>query len=261
MRILVCIKQVPQSTARMDEGSGVIIRSQGERVMNPHDESALELALRLGGTDGTVELLSMGPQFAREMLASALEVGASKAYLLCGAAFAGADVLATSRALAEGILHIGLPDIVVCGEYTTDGGTGHTGAALAARLGIDCVDCVTEILEQREGRLLLRHRREDEGREYTVECKTPLLLTAKSGAFPLRLPSLKLKLAAKKKEIALISPEQLSAGPESFGLSGSRTRVRKIETVAAPATHPPARSSGAEAAKIILAAVRRLGDE
>lgn len=264
MKTLACIKQVPRSEARMDNQRGVMIRSTGERGMNPHDESALELALWLRDTaeGGTASVLTMGPAFAGEMLRNALELGADEAYLMSGAAFAGADVLATARTLAAGIRRIGVPDLIICGEYTTDGGTGQTGAELAARLGLDRVDGVTAVLEVSGGRLRLRQERADEGREYLLEVKIPCLLTVKSGAFPLRLPSLKHKLAAKKKTITAISPEELDGyGKDSLGLSGSRTRVEKIETVSLPPRQSLSKMTGEAAAELILEAVRRCGDE
>lgn len=263
MRTLACIKQVPCSGTGMDTQRGVIIRSEGERGMNPHDESALELALRLRDMTGSkASVLTMGPAFAEEMLKNALELGADEAYLLTGAAFAGADVLATSHALATGIRHIGLPDVIICGEYTTDGGTGQTGAALAARLGLDCADSVSEVLRVSKEKLLIRQERADEGRAYLLEIKTPCLLMAKSGAFPLRLPSLRHKLAAKKKTVVTISPEELGGnGIHSFGLSGSGTRVEKIETVPGPPKRSLAKLTGEEAAGLILETVRRCGDE
>lgn len=132
MKIVVCMKQVP-ATSKVDINpeTGAMKRMSGETRTNPYDLFALETALSIREkTGGTVTVLTMGPPQAEEMIRDAYTMGADEGVILSDRKFAGADVLATSYALAQGIQVIGGADLIICGRQTTDGDTAQVGPAL-----------------------------------------------------------------------------------------------------------------------------------
>ena len=138
MKIVVCVKQVPATgEQRLDPVTGTVIREGVASILNPFDAYALEEAVRLKERlGGEITVLSMGVPSAQETLRRALAVGADRAILLSGRAFAGADTLATARALALAIRKLGGADLVLCGRMATDGDTAQVGPMLAELLGI-----------------------------------------------------------------------------------------------------------------------------
>ena len=132
MKIVVCMKQVPAtSKVDIDPETGAMKRMSGETRTNPYDLFALETALAIGEkTGGTVTVLTMGPPQAEEMIRDAYTMGADEGVILSDRKFAGADVLATSYALAQGIQVIGGADLIICGRQTTDGDAAQVGPAL-----------------------------------------------------------------------------------------------------------------------------------
>ena len=138
MNILVCVKQVPgSSNVKVDEKTGLLIRSAKGNKLNPYDLFALETALTLReAAGGTVMAVSMGPPQAREALEECVHMGCDGGVLLSDRAFGGADVLATSYTISQGIRRIGPFDLILCGKQTTDGDTAQVGAELAEHLHI-----------------------------------------------------------------------------------------------------------------------------
>ena len=136
MKIVVCIKQVPGTNkVEIDETTGVLKRDGAEAKINPYDLYALETALRLKEkTGGTVTAVTMGPDQAIDMMKESYMMGVDDAYIFSDRTFAGADVLATSYTLAQGIKAMGDFDIIVCGKQTTDGDTAQVGPAIAEYL-------------------------------------------------------------------------------------------------------------------------------
>lgn len=132
MKIVVCMKQVPAtSKVDIDPETGAMKRMSGETRTNPYDLFALETALMIREkTGGTVTVLTMGPPQAEEMIRDAYTMGADEGVILSDRKFAGADVLATSYVLAQGIQVIGGADLIICGRQTTDGDTAQVGPAL-----------------------------------------------------------------------------------------------------------------------------------
>ena len=130
MKILVCMKQVPAGTkVDIDPETGAMKRLSGETRTNPYDLFALEAALQLREkVGGSVTVLTMGPPQAEEMMRDAYTMGADDAVILSDRKFAGADVLATSYALSQGITAIGDIDLIICGKQTTDGDTAQVGS-------------------------------------------------------------------------------------------------------------------------------------
>ena len=149
MKILVCMKQVPAGTkVDIDPETGAMKRLSGETRTNPYDLFALEAALQLREkVRGSVTVLTMGPPQAEEMMRDAYTMGADDAVILSDRKFAGADVLATSYALSQGITAIGDIDLIICGKQTTDGDTAQVGPAIAEHLGIPHAAWVSEIVD------------------------------------------------------------------------------------------------------------------
>ena len=149
MKILVCMKQVPAGTkVDIDPETGAMKRLSGETRTNPYDLFALEAALQLREkVGGSVTVLTMGPPQTEEMMRDAYTMGADDAVILSDRKFAGADVLATSYALSQGITAIGDIDLIICGKQTTDGDTAQVGPAIAEHLGIPHAAWVSEIVD------------------------------------------------------------------------------------------------------------------
>ena len=130
MHIVVCVKQVPNTTqVRINPETNTLVREGVESIMNPFDENALEMALQLKekhpGTKVTV--LTMGPPQAAEVLKEAVGRGADAVVLLCDRAFAGSDTWATSYALSTTIAKLEKPDLVLFGKQAIDGDTAQVG--------------------------------------------------------------------------------------------------------------------------------------
>ena len=156
MNLIVCVKQVPGTNkVEVDPVTGVLKRDGIDSKLNPHDLFALETAFTIAEkTDGCVKTLSMGPPQAKDALLETLWMGASESALLSDRKFGGADVAATSNALALGVKQMGDYDIIICGKQTTDGDTAQVGPELAERLGIEHVANVTEIVALEKTALL-----------------------------------------------------------------------------------------------------------
>ncbi len=132
MNIIVCIKQVPDSTqVKVDPKTGTLIRAGVPSILNPYDHYALEKALAIKAKTGAkVTVLSMGPAQAVAVLRLALALGADEGVLLSDRAFAGSDTWATSYALATAVRKIGAFDLILCGQMSIDGDTAHTGPGI-----------------------------------------------------------------------------------------------------------------------------------
>ena len=239
MDILVCAKQVPgTSKVDIDEETGVLKRTGADAKMNPYDLYALEAALRLKERrGGTVSVITMGPPQAAEIVREAYATGVDRGILLTDKAFAGSDVLATSRALSGGINKTGPYDLIICGKQTTDGDTAQIGPELAEFLGIPHVTNVTEILETdedetaRDGEWNKKIRVSADMGDYSEICdiEFPCLITVEKEIYTPRLPSYLKARETDEKEIEILALADLSdADPNGYGLDGSPTRVEKI---------------------------------
>lgn len=137
LNILVCVKQVPDiNLVKMDPVTGSLIRAGVPAILNPLDANALEAAVRVKEAHGgTVTVITMGPDMAKEALRECLAAGADRAVLLSDRAFANADTLATSYVIASAAKQLGDFDLIFCGKESLDGATGQMGSQLAERLG------------------------------------------------------------------------------------------------------------------------------
>lgn len=180
LKIVVLAKQVPDTRCVGKDAmnaDGTINRAALPAIFNPEDLNALEQALRLKDTHpgSTVTILTMGPGRAAEIIREGLYRGADNGYLLTDRAFAGADTLATSYALATAIRKIGEYDIIVGGRQAIDGDTAQVGPQVAEKLGLPQVTYVEEIQEVKDGRI--RVKRHIDGGVETVEAPLPIVLT------------------------------------------------------------------------------------
>lgn len=229
MRILVLVKQVPESQAtRMDEKTGTLIREASSSVINPLDLHAVECALSLResmGGEAEIVCLSMGPGAATAVLREAMSMGADAGVLLSDRAFAGSDTWCTAKALALGVRKLGDFDLILCGERATDGETGQTGPAMASMLDLPAITFASAI-ERCEGGWRVR-RMLEEGYE-TVEVEGAALVCCLKEASVPRLPTLAGKRAARGKEITVWSAADIGASSEDVGLKASPTNVVKI---------------------------------
>ncbi|MBQ6476519.1 MAG: electron transfer flavoprotein subunit beta/FixA family protein [Clostridia bacterium] len=229
MKILVCIKQVPASNqVRVDEETGVLIRDGVSAKMNPYDLFALEFALQLKERFSCeVDVLTMGPLQAKSVLNEAVYMGADRGVLLSDRKFAGADVIATSYTLAQGIKATGSYDLILCGKQTTDGDTGQVGPEMAEFLGVEHVSNVFEVLFVNEEKMLVKVNFEHH--TYEQEIRYPCLLTIEKEANIPRLPSYKRKKQTTDDVISVLSLEDFTdKDPSHYGLNGSETSVERI---------------------------------
>jgi electron transfer flavoprotein beta subunit len=199
MKIIVCIKRVPDTEARIKiAGDGTSIDNAGVKfVISPYDEFALETALRLKEAKGAGEIIAitLGEAPSAEQLRSALAVGADRAILLKGQATI--DGSATAKALADEI-KTHSPDLVLCGMKAVDNDQQQVGVMLAEYLGMPSVSVVAE-LEAEDGKVVAH--REIEGGVEVVEVALPAVITTTKGKHEPRYPSLKGIMAAKKKPL------------------------------------------------------------
>ena len=228
MHIVVCVKQVPNTTqVRINPETNTLVRDGVESIMNPFDENALEMALQLkekhAGTKVTV--LTMGPPQAAEILKEAVGRGADAVVLLSDRAFAGSDTWATSYALSMAIRKMEKPDLVLFGKQAIDGDTAQVGPGVADWLGLPCIAYARKI-EIDGGRAVVERAFED-GFE-RLETALPCALTVLKEANVPRMASLRGKMAAKKLQIAPVTAEAVGADPAKLGLNASPTRVVKI---------------------------------
>lgn len=237
MKIAVCMKQVPAaSEGDMDKETGVLIRSGLAAIANVYDLAALEAALQIKESCGEaqIDVFTMGPAKAESVLREAFAMGADRGYLICDCAFAGADVLATSYTLMQAVFSVDTYNIILCGRQTTDGDTAQVSGALARWLHLPHINWVTKIGGIKEGVAEVTYHMD--GRMAEADVKLPALLSVEKDAFIPRMPSLKLKISGKKKEIPILTLADFAdQDPEHYGLTGSATRVFRI--------FPPERTS------------------
>ncbi|MCX7599405.1 MAG: electron transfer flavoprotein subunit beta/FixA family protein, partial [Armatimonadetes bacterium] len=197
MNIVVCVKQVPDTTdVRIDPETNALIRDGVASILNPFDENAIETALQLREKHGgTVKVISMGPPQAIEVLRHAIAMGADEAYLISDPIIRGSDTLATSYTLAEAIRHLGDFDMVICGKQAIDGDTAQVGPGIAERLGIPQVTLAVGV--EVDGRKVRVTRMLDVANE-VVEVRMPVLITVVKQINEPRHPPMKGVLKARK---------------------------------------------------------------
>jgi electron transfer flavoprotein beta subunit len=229
MEILVCIKQVPETNqVEVDPVTGVLKRSGVQSKMNPYDLYALETALQLRQAyGGNVSVISMGPPQAQQAIREAYAMGADKGFLLTDRRFGGADVLATSYTLSQGIKKAGPFDLILCGKQTTDGDTAQVGPEIAEYLDIPSLANVTAILSVDEDAIVIKADMGGDVEEARV--LFPCLISVEKDIYQPRLPSFVRKMDTKDRPVTLLGLNDMDDRDElHYGLSGSPTQVQRI---------------------------------
>ena len=229
MKLIVCIKQVPgTSQVEIDPKTGVLKRDGVAAKMNPYDLYALETALRIKERTGCeVTVLTMGPPQAAAVIREAFMMGVDHGILISDRRFGGADVLATSYTLSQGVRAAGGADLIVCGKQTTDGDTAQVGAELAEFLGVTHAAGVTKLREVSDRDMTVDLDLPMEAA--TVKIAFPCLVTVEKGIFEPRLPSFRRKLATADRPIRTLTLDDMEdRDPKHYGLNGSPTQVKRI---------------------------------
>jgi electron transfer flavoprotein beta subunit len=231
MKIAVCVKQVPEGNSRIDPGTMRLDRS-GEGALNPFDANAVEEALRLrdAGGEGEVVLVSMGPAKAQDALRKALAMGADRAVLVSDDAAAGADLVATSYALAKA-LERESADLILFGQQAGDSDGAVLWAAVADRLRLPVVSQAAEVTL--DGGKLTVKRQTEFGYD-VIEAPLPAVVAVSDAINEPRYPSLKGIMGAKSKPQETVSLADLGVEADRAGEAGSRTEVYALN-------EPPAR--------------------
>ncbi len=265
---VVLVKQVPDTaniTGKAMKDDGTVNRAALPAIFNPEDLNALEMALQVKEQHGgRVTVLTMGPPRAAEILREALYRGADDVVLLTDRKTAGSDTLATSYALKCAVEHIGERtgeyDLIFCGRQAIDGDTAQVGPQVAEKLGLPQITYAEAIESLQDGQIVVR-RALPLGTE-TVQCRLPCLLTVvasanqprppsarrmianKLASTPFEYPALLEKwpefgteealdryLAERGQKIAVWSAADVRAEYDRVGLSGSPTKVLKVDFV------------------------------
>lgn len=237
MNIIVCIKQVPDSTrVKVDPKTSTLVRTGVPSILNPYDHFALSQALKIKAkVGGTVTVLSMGPNQAQSIIRLALGLGADKGILLSDRAFAGSDTWATSYALATAIRKIGSYDLIMCGQMAIDGDTAQTGPGIAFHLDIPQITFCDGV-DVSAGKLVVS--KIIDGGHQIMEADMPALVTMTMPFdYVAVYPSLLGAFQAQQKPSLTWTAADIGADPKKLGLEGSPTRVDRIFP-------PPARPKG-----------------
>ena len=219
-QILVCMKAVPVASSVEVDGQFRLKREGAKLQWNMADTAALEAALKLRGQEGTVAVLTMGPEKLSEPLRELLARGADRAVLLTDRLLAGEDTQATSRALFKAVERIGNVDAVFCGAKALDGETGQVPGKLAAALGWPCVTNAQSV--RQEGAALVIGRRLEDCLQL-VAAESPVVLSFCPYCYSLRLAS----IASMRR---VLNAASLGLRPEECGLAGSATRVLSAQS-------------------------------
>lgn len=228
MDIAVCIKQVPDTADIKWTEQNTLQREGVESVINPFDTYAIETALRLKDKDSAVKItaLTMGPYQAEEIIRKAISVGVDSGFVVSDKKFAGADTVATARTLATAIkTKIKNVDLILCGQFATDGDTAQTGPMISTNLDFALVTYVKEIKEVKNDYAIVNREVED-GIE-TLKVKLPAVLCMLKCDYEPRRPLINGFKIAQRAEIPFYSHEDIGIEPEKIGFKGSPTCVSK----------------------------------
>lgn len=229
MKIVVCIKQVPDTTeVRLDPKTGTLIREGVPSIINPDDKAGLEAALRLKDEMGAhITVVSMGPPQADLALREAMAMGADEAVLLTDRAFGGADTWATSTTIAAAIRNLEY-DLIITGRQAIDGDTAQVGPQIAEHLGLPNISYAEDI--KIEGDYIIV-KRQYEDRYHTIKAKLPILITALAELNePRYMTPGGIFDAFRVKNPKVWNLKDITVDIENIGLKGSPTKVKKSFT-------------------------------
>jgi electron transfer flavoprotein alpha subunit len=258
LKIAVCIKQIPLVEEANFDAATRTIKRDGPNVISAFDLRAISLAVELKNRHGAeTTVVTMGPPQARDAVVDALAMGMDRAVHLEDRAFAGADTLATARALALWLAR-GNFDLILLGKYSLDAETGQVGPEIAQLIGAAQITGARKL--EIDGRTIRAERESDEGFE-EIEAAIPAVITcAERIALPVKLKPGAAE-QAKTRPIQSVRAAELGADPQEFGLAGSPTWVGEVRAVATPKTECKfIDSTGAErAAAEVISALETIG--
>lgn len=228
MKLIVCVKQVPNTTEiKIDPVTNTLIREGVESILNPFDAYAVEEAVRLKEKyGGSITVLSMGPPQVEETLRETISLGADEIILLSDRRFAGADTWATSLTLAAAIRKIGEYSLILTGQQAIDGDTAQVGPGIAAHLDIPQT-CFVRKVEEVDNCMVTVQRLMEDGYD-RVRMRMPALVSVVKEINTPRLPSLRGKKNAKSATMVVWNADDLGLNEADIGLNGSPTQVMNI---------------------------------
>ena len=255
MKIVVCIKQVPDTTeVKIDPVTGTLIREGVPGIMNPDDKAGLEEALKLKDKYGAeVSVITMGLPQSEAVLREALAMGADKAYLLTDRKLGGADTIATSTPLAAAISKIGY-DLIITGRQAIDGDTAQVGPQIAEKLNVPNISYAEELTF--DGKDTITVKRQYEDRYHIVQSKLPCLITALGEMNKPRYMTPGKIRDAYSSEITVLSRNDIDVDDMTIGLVGSPTKVAKSFPKALKGAGQKVTLDGEEAAEYIVKALK-----
>lgn len=256
MNIVVCLKQVPstETKIRINTQTGFVDTSEVEWVVNPYDEYAIETALRIREkVGGTVTAVTLGPERTKTALRTALSMGCDRAVHVVDTGAEDVDYLGRGQMLAAAIKREPF-DLVLCGKQAVDDDLAAVPHAIAHFLGIPHVAVVPEVIVESGKPEIVCHR-EVEGATEIVEIKLPCLVTIQKGKYDPRYPTLKLMMAAKKKEIPTLTAQALGLDPVQLSRSIAYLGDRL------PPGRKPGKKLEGEPAQVVPELVRLLREE
>jgi len=250
--IVVLIKQVPDtwSERKLSDGDWTLDREAADAVLDEINERAVEEALLIKereGGEGTVTVLTAGPERATEAIRKALSMGADKGVHLLDEQLHGSDMVQTGWALARALGSIEGIDLVIAGNQATDGTGGAVPAIIAEYLGLPQLTHMRTV--QIEGGTITGERETDEGL-FTVEASLPAVVSVHEKINEPRFPSFKGIMAAKKKEVATLTLADIGVEADEVGLANAGSTVMASTPKAAKAAGEKVSDEGEGGAKI-----------
>lgn len=229
MNIIVLLKQVPDTTEmNIDKEKGTLIRTGVPTITNPDDLSGFEAALRLKDGQGAhVTCVTMGPPQAESMLRELYAMGADECVLISDAKFGGADTWATSNTLCAVLSNMKY-DLIIAGRQAIDGDTAQVGPQTAERLCIPQITYVEEIIGLQEGKIIVKKSLENSYE--IIESSLPCLITTLSTIAVPRYMHVKGINHTFERNVRLVKFADLEIDPETIGLKGSPTKVKRTFT-------------------------------
>ncbi len=228
LKIVVCVKQVPDTNDVKWSEENTIIREGLINIINPYDEYGIQTALEIKkiNPDSEIILLSMGPVCAKEVLEYGLSMGADRAVHLCDKKFSGADTIATSKTLACAIKNVIKDvDIIITGQFAIDGDTAQTGPSLAQHLNLPVLTYVKNILDADDKNVVAKLDREEE--TVTAEANIPCVLCVLKNNLKIKNPNIGDYIKAQGKNIEVLNLEDTGLNCDEAGLKGSPTFVQR----------------------------------
>ncbi|MGH7642192.1 MAG: electron transfer flavoprotein subunit beta/FixA family protein [Candidatus Dormibacteria bacterium] len=228
LKIAVLVKQIPDPSGvgKLDPLTHLLIRDQGEVVLDPGDSYGVEAALQVASaSEGEVVVISMGPEKSVEVLRKAMAMGAVAGILVSDERLRGSDALGTARVLAAAVKWV-QPDLLIAGTESTDGYTGTVPAAIAELLGWPSLTFAKEL--EVDGGTVRIHRQTPNGHD-VVEANLPAVVTVTGGINEPRYPTLKGIVASRGKPLEQPTLEELGIDPATVGASGAHQRILRVE--------------------------------